>query len=162
MTKLLPPLLLLLLMEGCSSTPILPTEGVNTELSAQQVVDSGKEMSGNRVLWGGVIVSTTNLKADTRLEILTYPLNSNHRPITGQPAGSRFLAYQPGYLEGVDYAAGRLVSLVGVVSGTEEARLGEHRYKYPSVNVEKLHLWPIEQPESEPRVRFGFGLILHN
>jgi outer membrane lipoprotein len=162
MIKLLPSLLVLLLVAGCSSKPILPTEGVNTELTAQLVADSGKEMSGSRVLWGGVIVSTTNLKERTRLEVLAYPLDSSHRPQTGKLAGSRFLAYYPGYLESVDYAAGRQVSMVGTISGIEEARLGEHSYRYPSIEAEKIHLWPIEQPQSEPKVRFGIGVLLHN
>lgn len=162
MTKLLPHLLILLLVSGCSTKPALPTEGVNTALTVQQVTDSAKAMGGTRVLWGGVIVGSTNLKDRTRLEILAYPLDSNHRPKTSKPAGSRFLAYQQGYLETVDYAAGRQVSMVGVITGTEEAQLGEHRYKYPAIKAEKIHLWPIRQPDSEPKVHFGFGILLHN
>lgn len=162
MTKLLPPLLILLLVSGCSTKPVLPTEGVNTALSVQQLTDSGKAMSGIRVLWGGVIVASTNLKDRTRLEVLAYPLDSNQRPKTSSPAGGRFLSYHKGYLETVDYAAGRQVSMVGVITGTEEARLGEHHYKYPSMQAEKIHLWPIAQQESDTRVRFGFGILLHN
>jgi outer membrane lipoprotein len=162
MTKLLPTLLLVLLTAGCSSKPVLPTEGVNAELTAQLVADSGQEMSGSRVLWGGVIVSTSNLKERTRLEILAYPLDSNHRPQTDKQAGSRFLAFYPGYLESVDYAAGRQVSMVGTVSGIEEARLGEHSYRYPSIDAEQIHLWPVAQPESKSKVQFGFGILLHN
>ncbi|MCW8917538.1 MAG: Slp family lipoprotein [Gammaproteobacteria bacterium] len=162
MTRVLPPLLLLLLLGGCSSKPLLPTEGINSELTAQQVVDSGKGMVGSRVLWGGVIVAVTNLRERTRLEVLAYPLDSTQRPQTDKAAGRRFLAYYPGYLESADYAAGRQVSLVGTVSGIEEAPLGEHRYRYPVVDSEKLHLWPVEAPQSEPKVRFGIGVILHN
>jgi outer membrane lipoprotein len=162
MTRLLPPLLLLLLISGCSSKPLLPTEGVSMELTVKQVADAGKAMSGKRVLWGGVIINSTNLEGRTRLEVLAYPLDSQQRPQTGKPAGSRFLAYQQGYLETADYAAGRQVSMVGTISGIEEGRLGEHRYQYPGIDADQIHLWPLEQPQSEPRVRFGFGVILHN
>jgi outer membrane lipoprotein len=156
------PLLLLLLIGGCSSTPLLPTEGVNRELTPQQVADSGKEMTGSRVLWGGVIVTATNLRERTRLEVLAYPLDSSQRPQTGKLAGSRFLAYHPGYLESVDYAAGRQVSMVGTLTGIEEARLGEHSYRYPAITSEKIHLWPVAPPPSEPKVHFGIGVILRN
>jgi outer membrane lipoprotein len=131
-------------------------------LTTQQVADSGTPMSGIRVLWGGVIVNSTNLTNRTRLEVLAYPLDSNHRPQTGKPASSRFLAYHQGYLETVDYAAGRQVSIVGAISGIEEGRLGEHSYQYPAIEAEKIHLWPVEQADSEPKVRFGFGILLHN
>jgi outer membrane lipoprotein len=161
MTRLLFPFLLLLL-GGCSSKPLLPTEGVNTELTAQRVVDLERGVSGSRVLWGGVIVNITNLRERSRLEVLAYPLDSKQRPQTDQPAGRRFFAYHPGYLESTDYAAGRQVSMVGTVGGIEEAPLGEHRYRYPVLNSERLHLWPVEPPQSEPKVRFGIGVILHN
>ena len=151
-----------LLLSACSSTPILQTEGVNKELTPKQVVESGATMAGTRVVWGGVIVNTTNLKEQSRLEVLAYPLDSNLRPQSGKPAGNRFLAYHQGYLESVDYAAGRQVSMVGTLRQSEEGRLGEHSYSYPTLEVEQLHLWPVEQPQSEPKVRFGIGVMFHN
>jgi len=164
MYKLFIPLLTLLLLAGCSSKPVLPSEGANMQLSAKQVVDTGRQFFGSRVLWGGVIVSSTNLEGRTRLEILAYPLDSDLRPLTNKQAGSRFLAYHKGYLETVDYSAGRQISLVGTVSSIEEGRLGEHSYRYPTVEAEQLHLWPVEKGESKSKsnVHFGIGVIFSN
>lgn len=162
MAKTLAALSSLLLLLGCSSSPVLQTEGVNQHLTAKQVADAGYGMAGKRVVWGGVIINSSNLKNGSRLEILSYPLNKRLRPQIDKLAGSRFFAYQQGYLETVDYAAGRQVTLVGSIRGNEEAQLGEHNYRYPSLNIEQLHLWSQKNQDSEPRVRFGFGIILHN
>ena len=159
MLKLLPYLFTLLLLAGCSSKPVLPTEGANKELTAKQVVDAGEQFIGSRVLWGGVIVSSANLEGRTRLEILAYPLDSDLRPLTGKQAGGRFLAYHKGYLETVDYSAGRHVSVVGKLTTTEEGKLGEHRYRYPAVESEQLHLWPLETEEKKSQLHFGIGVI---
>lgn len=162
MPRLLVPLLSLLLLAGCSSKPVLPTEGANRDISAKQVIDTGKQYVGNRVLWGGVIISSNNLEGRTRLELLAYPLDSNLRPLTDKQAGNRFLVYQQGYLETADYSAGRQVSVVGTISGIEEGRLGEVSYKYPTIEAEQLHLWPVESGERKSRVQFGIGVIFHN
>lgn len=151
-----------LLLGACSSTPVLQTEGSNRELTPQQVLEGGPSLVGSRVVWGGVIVNTTNLKEQSRLEVLAYPLDSKLRPQSGTTAGTRFLAYYPGYLESVDYAPGRQVSMVGTTRESEEGRLGEHSYRYPVLEVEQLHLWPVSLPQSEPKVRFGIGVMFHN
>ena len=159
MTKLLTTLFALLLLSACSSKPVLPTAGVDLAIKASQVAISAKPLNGTRVLWGGVIINSTNLTDKTRLEVLAYPLNDKQRPQTDKPAGSRFLAYQPGYLETADYAAGRQVSMVGIIDTLEEARLGEHSYVYPTIEVEQLHLWPVKSQESDTRLHFGIGVI---
>ncbi len=162
MPRLLTPLLLMLLLLGCSSKPVLPTEGAELELSAAQAVAMGESAVGKRVVWGGVIIASSNLQGQSRLEVLAYPLNEQLRPQTGQAAGSRFIAHRAGYLETVDYAPGRQVTLVGTVGGTEQAQLGEHNYTYPLIDAEQIHLWPKGSVSSEPKVRFGIGVMFRN
>jgi outer membrane lipoprotein len=162
MTKLLTTLLALLLLSACSSKPVLPTTGVDLKLKPSQVTVSATPLDGTRVLWGGVIINSTNLTDKTRLEVLAYPLDSKQRPHTDKPAGSRFLAYQQGYLETADYAAGRQVSMLGIIGNIEEARLGEHSYVYPTIEIEQLHLWPIKSQETDSKLHFGIGVIFRN
>ncbi len=163
MYKLITTLFALLLLVGCSSKPVLPTEGVDLKLNPGQVPSAPEPLNGARVLWGGVIITSTNLEGRTRLEILSYPLDSTLRPQTGKSAGSRFLAFHPGYLETADYAAGREISMVGTVGDLEEAKLGEHRYRYPTIHTEQIHLWPKKEAgESKSKVHFGIGVIFSN
>jgi len=151
-----------MLASGCSTKPVLPTAGADLTIKPSQVVASGTSFTGTRVLWGGIIINSSNLTNSTRLEVLAYPLDSQQRPQTDQPAGSRFFAYHPGYLETADYAAGRLISMVGIINDIEEGRLGEHRYHYPRIDTEQAHLWPLKSQEIDTRLHFGIGVIFSN
>jgi outer membrane lipoprotein len=52
---------------------------------------------------------------------------------------------------------GRLVSLVGKVTGQKRAPLGEIDYLYPVLTAHELHLWRPEEYPDAARVHFGFG-----
>lgn len=114
-----------------------------------------------RILWGGVIIAVTNLQNTTQLEVLGYPLDSEQRPNTDKSPAGRFLAINPGYLETIDYAQGRLVTVTGSLSELKEGRIGESIYNYPVVNVERIYLWPKTNNTTtpEPQLRFGIGVI---
>jgi len=155
--------LLLAMLAGCASAP-LKTEGVATDLTPDAAVSSAAAATGRTVLWGGVIVSATNLPHRTRLEIVGYPLDPySQRPYTDKPPEHRFLAFQQGYLETAEYRAGRAVTVRGKVTGTEAGHVGDAAYTYPTVQVEALHLWPQRAAnEGEPRFHFGIGILLGN
>lgn len=153
------PLLLSLLLAGCASGP-LKTEGVG-EVTPSEATDPGSV--GETVLWGGVVVSATNMAERTRLEIVSYPLDQyTQRPKTDAEPGGRFLAYKSGYLETAEYGRGRRVTLRGEVAGSEEGRVGEAPYTYPTVEIESLELWPESSGRSSSGVRFGVGIIFSN
>lgn len=153
-------LLLSVLLAGCASGP-LKTEGVS-ELTPSEAAGSGSV--GETVLWGGVIVGATNLSERTRLEVVSYPLDSrSQRPKTDAEPGGRFLAYKQGYLETAEYGRGRRVTLRGEVTGTEKGRVGEAPYTYPTVEIEAIELWPEASGRGGgSRFRFGVGVIFSN
>lgn len=150
---------LVVLLGGCA-TPPFDASAVDESITPQRAVDEAPLLSGRQVLWGGVVIAATNLPDATRLEVLSYPLDRNQRPMTGQRAGARFLVYRSGYLETAEYAPGRQVSVVGTLSGVEQGTVGETAYRYPVVREPQLELWPelpIEEPQ--PRLHFGIGVI---
>lgn len=152
------------LLGGCASGP-LPVEGVASDLTPKGVTADPAPATGRTVLWGGVVVAAKNLAERTRIEIVSYPLDSrSQRPQTDEPPGGRFMAYQEGYLETAEYRPGRRITVRGTVSGTEPGRVGEADYTYPTVEVESLELWPEQAaaPRREPRFHFGIGVILSN
>lgn len=118
---------------------------------------------GTTVIWGGVIVATTNRADGTQLEILSYPLGSWQRPDRSARAQGRFLVRQAGYLEPRTYASGRRVTVRGQVVEITRGRIGEATYRYPVVkpDPEGVYLWP-ESSGGEPQFRFGFGLQFSN
>ena len=148
---------------ACASTPpILDTEGVTRSLSPQQYSAGDMTAGGETpLLWGGVIVSTANLSDYTQLEVLSYPLKGLRPDTTKTPTG-RFLIHHQGYLETIDYASGREVSAVGLVTEMQEQKVGEASYQFPVLADQQLHLWPVAKPQQEPRLNFGFGVVLSN
>ncbi len=152
-------LLTSLLLSACATGPKYSTEGVELTLTPQQAVTEADSQRGKHILWGGMIINSTNLENRTRLEVLGYPLDSDQQPeIDRQPYG-RFLLYQPGYLETVDYAPGRQITVLGRFNNIQDGKVDETRYTYPVIEAEQLYLWPRRGQPSEPRVQFGFGVI---
>jgi outer membrane lipoprotein len=148
-----------LLLSACASGPKYPTEEVALTLTPQQAVSEAAGQAGKRVLWGGMIINSTNLEGRTRLEVLGYPLDSNQQPQTDQQPYGRFLLFRKGYLETVDYAAGRQITVLGKFTGVQSGQVDETRYSYPVVEAEELYLWSRRQESSEPRLQFGIGVI---
>lgn len=164
MTRYMPRILLsivALALSGCASAPKFDLTDVNRELTPARAAANIDAVRNQRVLWGGVIVASRNLKDATQLEVLGYPLGRDGKPKRDDAPQHRFLITQSGYLETADYAEGRLVSAVGTVTGTEEGKVGEARYVYPVLNAAQLHLWPREtySRPSEPQIHFGVGVI---
>ena len=151
-------ILLALLFSACASGPRYPTEGVELAATPQLATAEASALRGKTILWGGMIINSSNLKNQTRLEILAYPLDSNQYPQTDSAPLGRFLLVKEGYLETVDYAPGRLVTLRGPLAGTESGKVGETRYTYPLVRAQELYLWS-RAGKSEPRVHFGVGVV---
>jgi outer membrane lipoprotein len=155
------PLLLVIvaLLAGCATKPVFKDENAKTDVSPQEVM-ARNVPDGTRIIWGGVIVATTNLKDSTQIEILAYPLDKQQRPKTESAPLGRFLAIRPGYLESADYSPGRSITVIGPLSGTRHGKIGEIEYTYPVLSPEKTYLWPREAAVSEPssRVHFGVGV----
>lgn len=133
-------------------------DGIDRTLTPTRAAADIGANRGHRVRWGGVIINTTNLKDSTQLEVLAYPLDRNGRPRRGENPLGRFLAVKDGYIESVDYAPGRLVTLTGPVQDTRVRKLGEADYTYPILLADELRLWENKPPREEPRFHFGIGV----
>ena len=149
-------------LAACATAPKFDTSGMDLSISPQQAVAESKTLQGVQVLWGGVIISSANLKDVTQFEILAYPLSSDQKPDTGRDPLGRFLAIQEGYLETSDYAQGRLITITGTLQDKRSGRIGETEYIYPVLNINQLHLWKKRGDSSEPQFHIGIGVMFHN
>lgn len=150
------------LLVACASPTGFRLENVDRQLTPSQAAAAPDRALNQKVLWGGVIVNSRNLKQSTEIEVLPYPLDEDQRPDIEATPGPRFLLEQAGYLETADYAAGREVSVVGTVTGTIKGKIGDADYIYVRLRAEQLHLWPKERPAPrDPQFHFGIGIILH-
>lgn len=148
-------------LASCATSPKFDTAGINTGLAPSQAVEENQILQGVQVLWGGVIISSTNLQDATQIEVLAYPLDSNQKPMNEQKPLGRFLAIQSGYLETTDYAAGRMVTVTGKLDGKRFGHVGEAEYIYPVIRINQLYLWS-KRGDTDTQVQFGFGLMIHN
>ena len=150
--------LLALALSGCAQRPSFDSTQVVPSLTPQQAIAEKTSQLGKQVIWGGMIIHANNLADGARLEILAYPLDTNHAPRLNQPPLGRFLLHHPGYLEPIDYAAGRRLSVHGEFIRVEEGTVDQSPYRYPVLKSHQVHLWPRGEP-SQPRLHFGVGVV---
>jgi outer membrane lipoprotein len=151
------PCVLALALAGCATVPPLDASGARTGLRPYQVAN--EESPGETVvLWGGMIVEVANREGSTEVEVLAYPLDARQRPQLERATEGRFIAVLPGFVEPLDYPAGRFVTLRGRLVGIREGRIGERDYVYPLVGVQAAHVWPRDFRTDGPRISIGIGV----
>jgi outer membrane lipoprotein len=148
------------LLISCASTPDFNTTQVDLSLRPQSVTAEPELNRGKTALWGGTILNTQNLKETTHIEVLAYPLNSSHRPLLESKPLGRFIIQHPGYLEPTTYAQGRVLSVLGKVSGIQSGNVGKSTYTYSVINSEQLHLWSLDSGRNRTRFHLGIGIGL--
>src|SRR5262245_47933943 len=102
----------LVLLAACARVPPR-LQGVFPPTTVTEAQQPGTV--GERVRWGGEIVSTTPATGDTCFEIVSKPLNRNARPLDADESAGRFVACAPGFFDPTIYAPGREVTVVGTV-----------------------------------------------
>ncbi len=153
-------LLISLLLGACAGPAPFDAGKIELSLSPQQLREAPPtDSEGKMVMWGGVILDTRNLDNSTQIEVLAYPVNDRQYPMQDQPPQGRFLILQSGYLEPVDYAQGRRISVLGRLQPSQPGKIGDSDYLYPVVDAEQLKLWPKGGP-SRTRFHFGLGIQL--
>ncbi|MBW1918361.1 MAG: Slp family lipoprotein [Deltaproteobacteria bacterium] len=128
---------------------------VDRDLSFTAVAADPETYLGKTVLWGGVINQTRPKEGKTELEIVQKNLDRRHRPEDGDTSLGRFLVEYAGFLDPAIYKAGREITVVGEVKGSEVRKLGETDYRYPLIAALSLHLWP--QPIPYERYPYYWG-----
>ena len=119
-------------------------------------------VNDSEVLWGGIILKTSNQAEQTQIELMAYPLDGRQRPRPHRDAHGRFLINHSGYLDPVDFAPGRAVTVSGSVSEIVVGLVGEAEYTYPTLQAKQLHLWNQRTTVSRPAFSFGIGIGIGN
>ena len=144
MSKPLIPLIgILLILTACSSKvpPNIREAPLNAPGISQVRADPGAFV-GKQVRWGGVILSLDHTSTMSRLNIVTFPLDDEGRPVGQGGSPGRFIAEVGGFLEPTVYGKDRDITVVGEIQNIETQRVGGYDYEYPVVAAETLHLWP--------------------
>ena len=151
---------LLSVLAACASGPTFDTSGVDRALTPRRVAAQVQDAGGKRVLWGGVILATTNLRERTDIEVLAYPLDADNRPRRDDDPLGRFIIEQAGYLEAREFGPGKLITVSGTLLSPQSSKIGDAEYLYPVVQASQLKLW--KERAGTPRLHFGIGIGIHN
>lgn len=135
----------LLILSACATAP-KPLQGDYSALQPDQA--SAAQPVGERIRWGGRIVSVQTAAAETCFEILGRDLNDTARPTRRQDeSAGRFLACRAGFYDPAIFAPEREVTVTGAITSYDTRRIGEYDYRYPRVAADVIYLWPERREE---------------
>jgi outer membrane lipoprotein len=144
-------------LSGCMAALVFKDVPASTTTPAEIALEP-ERYHGLDVVWGGKILDVRNLADTTEVEIIAYPIDGAQRPDQNAPTEGRFVLELSGYVESLDFPAGRFVTLHGRVAGTRTGQIDQHDVALPLVSDAAVHLWPVNFPYDEPRVHFSFGV----
>jgi len=127
-------------LAACATPPPVLSGGSFAELTVQDA--QARDLTGQRVRWGGGIVVTTPEKDETCFEVVSRPLDREARPRRTDESDGRFLACAAGFFDPAVYSAGREISVVGTLQGLAVRKIGDYEYRYPRIAAENVFLWP--------------------
>lgn len=129
---------------GCASTGEY-TAPASSLVSFVEVCRSPDTFKGQTVTFGGKVLGAKRLVEGTRLEILQLPLDSSLKPTHDlRKSQGRFLAIKKEFLDPATIPPGTFVTVTGEVSGALTLPLDETEYRYPTVAITTLQVWPSE------------------
>lgn len=144
-----------------TSIPKTVLSNVDKVITFKMLITDPASYRNKIVMLGGEIVSSKNeTNNTTSLEVIDFPLKSDYKPRMGDHSDGRFIAVNNGYLETEIYKPGRLVTIVGSVTGTKEGKIGDMKYNFPVINITYIKLWHIHHKEylyQYPYPMFYFG-----
>lgn len=157
--RALPFIAFLWILAGCQSSGGLRLGADEVAVTPQEAVAAGG-MPGAQVAWGGIVLDVQNLRDRTRLEVQSFPLDSDGYPDAGASAGGRFIADYFGFLDPLDHAPGRRVTVRGTLNRLREGKVGEASYEYPVVETVEVKLWPEHGGGTlwPPQLHIGIGV----
>ena len=135
-------LALALLATGLASCATVPTPLQGQFSAATPRAAVAGSAGGELVRWGGEIIKADPKTDSTCFEVLARDLDSSARPIRRDPSDGRFIACRTGFYDPAVFEAGREITVVGHVDGTERGKVGQFDYTYPRVAADTIYLWP--------------------
>ncbi len=133
---------LLLVLSGCAY-PIskeLRQEAIG-EPTFSMVLQEPAAHRGAVVIWGGIIMKTTNYKDGAEIIVLETPLGFREKPKGRTHSQGRFIARSTKFLDPAVYARGKRITVAGEISGSTIKSIGQFPYVYPVIMAKEIKLW---------------------
>ena len=155
---------LLMVGLGCTSGPEVVPEvfkaNIDPSVTFPKMIEEPTVHQGAMVLLGGEVLTAKRLKDGTRLEILQLPLDDSEEPVLDRTASQgRFLAFESSFLDPATLPPNTRVTLVGEITGFTRTNLDEMEYRYPTVTIKHLHVWPELEPNQPGDFAPRYGIF---
>lgn len=156
--------ILFLIGSGCAlGTDVVPEtlqSQVDPSVTFPQILQNPEDFQGTVVILGGEVLSAKRLEEGTRLELLQLPLDGSNEPADDRMnSQGRFLAFESSFLDPATLPLNTRVTLVGEVRGVTEANLDEMVYRYPTLTIKHLHVWPEHEFDQSESSGPSFGIF---
>lgn len=104
-----------------------------------------------KVIWGGMIISSKNLKDKTVIEVLQTPLDERDRVIDIEKSLGRFIIEANGFLDTFIYRAGKEITVAGIIKQIRVQKIDEIEYRYPVIEPIQIRLF---EPEPDQKYQY--------
>ena len=128
-----------LALGACASVSFEEQED-RVPLNPQQVSSFGGFNSGT-VVWGGVVLGREEFGSVTRLQILSYPLDTRNRPRTDQRDGGWFVVDTTLAADEARFPLGSELTTAGTLQGLVQGELDGLTVQVPRIVSGQLHGW---------------------
>ena len=125
---------------GACATASFEGQDDRVPLSPQQVSSFGGFNTGT-VVWGGVVLGRESFGSVTRLQVLSYPLDTRNRPRTDQRDGGWFVVDTTQEAGAARFPLGSQLTTAGTLQGLVEGRLEGRAVQVPRIVSSQLHGW---------------------
>jgi outer membrane lipoprotein len=154
MQNVLRGVVLLLSLPSCANSDLVPTHlqsQVSRDISFGDIKANPERFKGRIVVIGGHVLSATQRKDQTEIEVLQLPLNRSDQPASHlMNSKGRFLAFSKTASAPAAVPPGSYVSMVAEVLGSQTALLDDVTYTYPTFAIKTFKVWPKSQQYARP------------
>jgi len=109
------------------------------------------------VMLGGKILEIKVSSTSSELTVLQLVLGRSGRPANLDQSEGRFLVRSEQFLDPATYQKGMLLTVAGILKGSEIRAIDSLDYVYPIVEAIEIKLWP-KEIRTQPAFHFGFGV----
>ncbi len=138
--RLVLPVIAALSLAACATAP-KPLQGQFNPVAPREAA----AQPGALVRWGGSIIETRPGPDQTCFQMLGRPLAGTGRPSSSDSDANdgRFIACRTGFYDPAIFQAGREVTFIGKIAGSENTRIGDFEYRVPKIEADVVYLWPV-------------------
>lgn len=130
-------------LTACSSIPEKIKQAPASNITPDEARQRPQDFQDQSIRWGGEVIQIENKPTLTQIIILAKPLDKDGQPASNKTHYGRFIAQIERFIEPSLYTPGRDVTVTGTFSGIIEQMVGEYPYRYPTVAVDTIYLWPL-------------------